>query len=620
MRRSIATVSLSGGLQEKLYAAAAARFNMVEIYENDLTFYDGTPADVRRLLEELGLGVSLFQPFPDFEGVSDEAFARNMQRARRKFDLMGELGAPMLMVPSNVSPAALADQGRAAAQLHALAEAAAARDLRVGYVALPWGARVRRWRDAWRLVEAADHPALGLILDSFNILAARDDPAGIADLPGDRIFLIQLADAPRVEMELEALSRHFRCFPGQGGLDVAGFVRAALAAGYGGPLSIQVFNDDLRAQPARQIALEAMRSLLFVEDQLDPGVHVPPAPAVDGVGFIEFAVDAASEPELAAWLTGLGFVLAGRHRTKEATLYAQGGVLIVLNTGTDSFAHAYRQLHGLSVCALGLRTGDPQGLLTRAEHYGYKRYEERRGPNEHPLPAIRAPDGSLIHLIDRGYDPFEDFAPVQPGPAGPQVGLDHVDHIARAVPAGQFDSWLLYHRVLLGLEPEPSWDLPDPHGLVRSRALASHDKRLRLPLTFSESSRTVVARSLTTFAGAGVNQIAFETADIFAAVEAMQARGARLLTIAPNYYAELPDRFTIAGPLLERLRAHNILYDEDGAGGVFLHAYTETFQDRFFFEVLQRIGGYDQYGAANAPVRMAAQARRRTPEPRAKIP
>ena len=36
--------------------------------------------------------------------------------------------------------------------------------------------------------------------------------------------------------------------------------------------------------------------------------------------------------------------------------------------------------------------------------------------------------------------------------------------------------------------------------------------------------------------------------------------------------------------------------------------YTESFEDGLFFEVAQRVGGYDAYGALNAPARMASQA------------
>jgi hypothetical protein len=42
--------------------------------------------------------------------------------------------------------------------------------------------------------------------------------------------------------------------------------------------------------------------------------------------------------------------------------------------------------------------------------------------------------------------------------------------------------------------------------------------------------------------------------------------------------------------------------------GEFFHIYTGAFQNRFFFEVVQR-ENYDLFGAANTPVRLAAQAR-----------
>ena len=60
--RSIATVSLSGNLLDKLEAAAAAGFDGVEIFENDLLTFEGTPADVRKAARDLGLEIAIFQP------------------------------------------------------------------------------------------------------------------------------------------------------------------------------------------------------------------------------------------------------------------------------------------------------------------------------------------------------------------------------------------------------------------------------------------------------------------------------------------------------------------------------------------------------------------------------
>jgi 4-hydroxyphenylpyruvate dioxygenase len=247
MLRSIATVSVSGTLDEKLKAIGAAHFSAVELFETDLINFNGPPRDVQRLADDLGLAIGLYQPFRDFEAVPDDDFRRNLDRAERKFDVMAELCAPMMLVCSNVSPLAIDDDERAAAQLYELAERAARRNLRIAYEALAWGTHVRTYSHAWQIVRRAAHPHLGLNLDSFHTLALADDPAGIAVIPGDRIFFFQVADAPRLAMDALSWSRHFRCFPGQGDLDLAGFLVYVLRSGYTGPLSLEVFNDDFRA-------------------------------------------------------------------------------------------------------------------------------------------------------------------------------------------------------------------------------------------------------------------------------------------------------------------------------------------------------------------------------------
>jgi 4-hydroxyphenylpyruvate dioxygenase len=68
MKTSIATVSISGDLREKLEAIAAAGFDGVEIFENDFLAFDRSPAEVRNMVADLGLEITLFQPFRDFEG------------------------------------------------------------------------------------------------------------------------------------------------------------------------------------------------------------------------------------------------------------------------------------------------------------------------------------------------------------------------------------------------------------------------------------------------------------------------------------------------------------------------------------------------------------------------
>jgi 4-hydroxyphenylpyruvate dioxygenase len=280
MQTSIATVSLSGGLAEKLEAIAAAGFTGVEIFESDLLSFNGTPRDVARMVAALGLKIVTFQPFRDFEGMPEPQRSRTFARAERKFDLMRELGCDLLMICSNVAPDSLGGIDRAAADFHELGERAQKRGIRVGFEALAWGRHISDYRDAWEVVRRADHPAIGLTLDSFHIFSRGTDLKAIRSIPSDKIALVQLADAPWLDMDVISWSRHFRCFPGQGDFPLIDFMDAVSATGYGGLLSLEIFNDQFRAGSPRGIAVDGQRSLIYLMDQMRgrPGALAKVAP------------------------------------------------------------------------------------------------------------------------------------------------------------------------------------------------------------------------------------------------------------------------------------------------------------------------------------------------------
>jgi 4-hydroxyphenylpyruvate dioxygenase len=609
--RSIATVCLSGGLADKLDTAARVGFDGVEIFENDLLTFDGSPAEVRRIAEDLGLAITIFQPFRDFEAMPAAQRARNLDRAERKFDVMQQLGTDLVLVCTNTQASCLDDDARAAADLHEMANRAAARGLRVGYEALAWGRHVRLWRHAWRIVGMADHPALGLIVDSFHTLALGDDPDGIAEVPGEKLFFVQLADAPLLSMDVLSLSRHYRSFPGQGELDVPRFLRAVVASGYDGPLSLEVFNDEFRSAPARMIGRDGLRSLALVEAQAGL-VPLPPPPEIDGVEFVEFAVDEAASLALGECLVSLGFHHAGHHRSKDVDLYRQGGINLVLNREPDSAASEHFQWHGPSVCALALRVRDVAAALTRAEAMQCPAWTGPVGAGERHIPAMRAPDGMLIHLVQpdaSGRSIWEDdfVLSAAAGDDAEAVGLTVIDHIAEALPANALHGAVLFWRAVFGLEAAAPVDLTDPYGLVRSRALVSGNEKFRLPLNVSDSRDTVTNRFVATASGAGVQHIAFATDD--AAKSAALLRGrAPMLSIADNYYDDLGARWDLDEGELARMQLLHLLYDRE-PGGSFVHAYTDMFEGRFFFELVERRGATG-FGAANASFRIAAQANR----------
>ncbi|MEU1705067.1 TIM barrel protein [Streptomyces sp. NPDC005706] len=593
MRTSIATVSLSGSLTEKLTAAARAGFDGVEIFENDLLASPLTPEEIRARCADLGLTIDLYQPMRDVEAVPEADFGRNLRRARHKFELMNRLGADTVLVCSSVSPHAVDDDSLAAGQLGRLADLAREFGIRVAYEALAWGRHVNTHEHAWRIVEAAGHPALGTCLDSFHILSRGSGPKdleGIADIPGEKIFFLQLADAPLLAMDVLQWSRHYRCFPGQGGFDLANLLGHVLRTGYAGPLSLEVFNDVFRQADAGPTAVDAHRSLLLLQEAA--GVAELPAPVVPtGVAFAEL-LTADAEP-VTAVLAALGFTRVARHRGKPVDLWQSGRARVLVNTGPAA------RRDGTRLAAIGLESPDPAAAARRAEALLAPALPRHRDPGDAPLEAVSAPDGTELFFCATEGDQlphwradFEDL----PEHGAPAPSAVRVDHLALTQPWHHFDEAALFHRSVLGLDAEQSVDLADPYGLLRSRAVSNADGSVRIALSVGAAPTDDTAHA---------QHIALATGDVVAAARAFRAAGGRLLPVPANYHDDLAARYEFEAGELQTYRDLGILYDRD-SGGAFRHCYTVTV-GRVFFELVQRDAGYRGYGAANAPVRLAAQ-------------
>ena len=607
LRRSIATVCLSGTLEDKLVAAAAAGFDGIEIFEPDLIASPWAPGELAARCAGLGLSIDLYQPFRDLDSTDDERFARNLRRLECKFDLMAELGTDTVLVCSSVSPDAVENPDRLAGQLAAAARVARERGMRIAYEALAWGRHVSTWERSWDAVRRADSPTLGLCLDSFHVLSRGGDPAGFSAVPGEKLFFLQLADAPHMDMDGLPWSRHHRLFPGQGAFDLAGFLAAVLTAGYRGPLSLEVFNDVFRQSDPARAAVDAMRSLLWLEERLDllrPDLGTPPpppAPVLSGYAFTELAVDGVSGPQVASALAALGFDHTGQHRSKPVQLWEQGSARVLLNASVVRPSGA-----GVAeVAAIALESADPGRSAARAEAFRAPVLPRTRGAAEADLSAVAAPDGTQVFFARTGPDGWPaDFLPTGTEPA-PGAGITAVDHVALTQPFDSFDEAGLFYRAVLGLEPESVTEYAAPFGLVRSRAVTGPDRAVRLALSVSLLRRGVWAPGVP-----DPQHIAFASDDVVATARALRAAGAPLLAVPANYHDDLAARLDLEPGLLAAMRECGLFYDEDAHGG-YLQLFTEVLGSRVFFEVVQRIGGYDGYGTVNAPVRMAANRRLR---------
>jgi len=641
MRTGIATVCLSGTLMEKMQACAIAGFDGIEIFEQDLVTSPLTPEDVRKMAADLGLTLDLYQPFRDFDSVSEDLLAANLRRADAKFRLMERLGMDTVLVCSNVATASIDSDDLRTEQLGLLADLAGQHGVKVAYEALAWGKYVSDYEHAHRLVEAVDHPNLGTCLDSFHILSRDWDTAPIEAFNPDKIFFVQVADAPKLSMDVLSWSRHYRVFPGEGQFELAKFMGHVVRAGYAGPVSLEIFNDVFRQSDVERTAVDGMRSLIWLEEQsakwLDANAPVLSSTATGGeagtqapirrrypmelatlpqvaepAGYNFAEVKAADTAGLETLLGQLGFEFNGRHRTKDVQLWTMGHARVIINeagpgSGDDSPA----------IAALGFDVDSPVIASARAQQLKAPAVPRKSQANEEVFQGFAAPDSTEIFLCQGSPDGTaawtSEFGEGLEVPAAGATAV--IDHVNLAQPWQHFDEAVLFYTSALALAPQPFAEVPSPTGLVRSQVMLTESRAVRLVLNLaplmqqdgasdgsdaldSDGGRTGTRRTYQ-------EHIAFAVDDLVATARDCKARGLEFLEIPANYYEDLDARFGLAPEFLATLQELNLLYDRD-ADGEFLHFYTATVGS-VFFEMVERRGSYDGYGAPNAPVRHAVQ-------------
>ncbi|HYJ40800.1 MAG TPA: TIM barrel protein, partial [Steroidobacteraceae bacterium] len=526
MLSCIATISVNGPLRTKLRAIADAGFEHVEIFESDLLASPEPVHVIGAMMRDLGLTCVAFQPFRDFEGMPAAERARVFDRAERKFDVLQELGTDLMLVSSNVSPAALADRGRIVDDFRELGERAAARGLRVAFEALAWGRHVRDHRDAWDIVRQADHAAVGLALDAFSSLAPGIPIDSLGAIRREKLFHVQIADAPKLTMDPLSWSRHFRCMPGQGDLPLVDYVGALRRIGYDGVLSLEIFNDRFRAGSTTEVALDGMRSLAYLLEQVDR--KPDPRTVCKGIEFIEFCANEEEASQLSQMLGMMGFAATHRHVRKKVTRWRQGDINVVVNCEPEGFAHSYDTVHGASVCAIGLRVADPDAALRRAVQLQIPSFSQPVGPGEYEIPALRGVGGSLLYFMKESDTPAvwkTEFEALPTDPSRVDAGLTRIDHFSQSMQFEEMLSWLLYYVTLFAVEKSAAVEIADPVGLVQSQAVQSGDRSVRILLNSSAAGQTLVDRFLHAYGGAGVQQVSFATRDIFTTAARLRALG-----------------------------------------------------------------------------------------------
>jgi 4-hydroxyphenylpyruvate dioxygenase len=340
-----------------------------------------------------------------------------------------------------------------------------------------------------------------------------------------------------------------------------------------------------------------------VPQQLFDG-DVTPAPRLGGYAFAELAVDEVSAPLISRVLAALGFSHVGQHRSKPVQLWEQGGARLLLNLAPERSIDPATA----SICALAVESADATASMQRAQRLLAPKLARPRAPDETDLSSVATPDGTALFFCDSaGHRHWlDDFKPTGTA-AGPSPLLGEIDHVSITESIDDFDQSTLFFRAVLGLVPGESTEITAPFGLIRSWSASDPSGGVRITLSTTPLRRGDWAPGVSS-----PQLVAFATDDAIACAKIMRERGAPILEIPGNYYDNLDARLSLPAEFVDRLRENSILYDRDEHGGEFLHFFTEMVGSRVFFEVVQRINGYDGFGDPHSvPLRMAAHRRQR---------
>jgi 4-hydroxyphenylpyruvate dioxygenase len=260
-RLSGATGIFGGKLADKLQAMSAVGFAATELLARDLFEHPDGPEITVEALRQNKLTVSAFQALRNFEGADPAMRDRKFAIARNLMDQMAIVGSDLLVLCSNLSTNVSADPDILVADLRELGDLARSRNLRIAYEALCWAPIIWDYREAWRLIERVNHDSVGLVLDSFHIFARELPLDDIRRIPGDKVFLVELADLPRLNVEPLEASRHYRLFPGEGIAPLGPFVELVERIGFTGHYALEIFNSFYATEPVNVTAARAMTAL-----------------------------------------------------------------------------------------------------------------------------------------------------------------------------------------------------------------------------------------------------------------------------------------------------------------------------------------------------------------------
>ncbi|MFW5868720.1 MAG: sugar phosphate isomerase/epimerase family protein [Armatimonadota bacterium] len=271
MRTCLNTATTRGKpLDDDIRLCGEVGFEGIEIDTQKLDDYaeaGGTLADLSTLLTQTGVTCAglmafAFKPFSDHE--------EELEQIRRYAPACRDLGGRILLCyiaeqpPGGMSREEILEDAAYAAEGYA--EVAHEYDLKIALEPIGGREFMGGPDDALEVVDAAGHPALGIMVDTFHYYKSGIAPERVAQIDPDQILIVHINDAEN--LPTESLTDANRMYPGAGVLPLHGYLDALDQAGYDGFLSVEIFREEYWLDDHDSIVRNAKTALDGVLEEL----------------------------------------------------------------------------------------------------------------------------------------------------------------------------------------------------------------------------------------------------------------------------------------------------------------------------------------------------------------
>jgi sugar phosphate isomerase/epimerase len=262
------TLGAEASFDERIAAAAAAGFDAIGLlfatYQAERA-QGRSPAELRRVADDHGVRVAEIEfvygwtggavtdaPLvPDISAADIEAVVYEMADAFGSRHVnVGDIGMSGPMLPRD----------EVAERFGALCDRAAAHGLLVAYEFLPW-TETPTAEATLPIIRAAGRQNGGLLVDTWHLFRGGGSLASLAALPPEWITAVQIDDAGPPEGEMWEDTTLRRRLPGDGELDLVGFLRTLRTMGVDAPIGIEIMSTELDARTPADRAVAVHRAV-----------------------------------------------------------------------------------------------------------------------------------------------------------------------------------------------------------------------------------------------------------------------------------------------------------------------------------------------------------------------